>query len=189
MGRRPLPAEVKRAKGNPGKRKIVDAPLDLVAPSAPSSAPKNLSNLARQVWDRMAPRLEELRFLRVTDTPAFARYCTDLAKWWECEMHLRKRGTHYTSKSKHGTLHRINPSFLIQERLDRRLVAQEDRFGMSPSARQRLMLQIAGMSSGMPNPTGAAPKEGDDAGKDEPGLGLEPAGALIGGLNGSRAVN
>lgn len=188
-GPQPRPAEEKRARGNPGKRKIVEAPVSLVAPHSTATAPKKLSALGRKVWDQLAPRLQEMRFLRESDTPAFARYCSDLAKWWECELDIRKRGLTYTTSSKHvADFERVNPMFLVQERIERRLIAQEDRFGLSPSARQRLMLQLAGTPGGLPL-GGGKPKD-EESKPNDGALDLEPAAPLIGGLNAaSNAIN
>ncbi len=149
-GRRPDTAEVKRAKGNPGRRRIVETPASLpVLAETPHVA---LSMPARKVWAQIAPELARLRFLRLTDRDAFARYCEHLAKWWELTRALRKEGETYFSKSEHNPegLYRVNPKFLIRERVEKRLEVLEANFGLTPAARQQILHRLSVL------PTGAA---------------------------------
>ena len=48
-------------------------------------------------------------------------------------------GFTYISKSKHGDLERVKPAYMIADRVERQLLAAEDRFGLNPSARQSIM--------------------------------------------------
>ncbi len=133
--------ELKRAKGNPGKRAlplVADAPGGAIRPLA------KLRPAAISVWHQLAPELERLNFLRATDRQAFGRYCDTLAHYWEVTTALRKAGGDtYETESLHGKMLRVHPLFLVQERLFRRLTELEDRFGLSPAARQSIMLRLA----------------------------------------------
>jgi P27 family predicted phage terminase small subunit len=146
-GRRPEPAALQEAKGNPGRRKpraqIEVAPAD-------GRAPEHLSRDAKLVWAALAPELERLKFLRLTDVPAFARYCSDLAKYWEITRKLATQTETYWTESNHGRLQRVNPLFLVQDRIARRLNDIEDRFGLSPAARQRIFQQLAAATPMLP---------------------------------------
>ena len=157
-GRKPDPAEVKDAKGNPGKRKITRTP-DAV-PGLPVDAPKHLPAKAKKVWAALAPQLRQLKFLRATDQEAFTRYCAHLAEYWSLSVDLKKEGTTYETESRHGRMHRINPKFLVRERLENRLEALEDRFGLNPRARQQILQQMASQA-GLPIDTPQQP--GSDA--------------------------
>lgn len=153
-GRRSQPAEVKEAKGNPGRRPIrgeKDA-----APKLASKAPSELCVEARRVWDQLSPDLSRMKFLRETDRNAFARYCEHLAAWWRLTNDLRVNGEIYVSKSEHNPegLERVRPNFLIRERIEKRLELLEDRFGLSPAARQQILYRMA---AGLP----AVPPQGD----------------------------
>ncbi len=61
-GRRAQPAEVKAAKGNPGRRPIAEPqdPKATEADSLPpiaSAAPEYLKSKPREVWQRLAPEV------------------------------------------------------------------------------------------------------------------------------------
>ncbi len=88
----------------------------------------------------------------------------------------------YETNTRHGKMKRIHPLFAIQERLERRLLALEDRFGLSPQARQSIMLRLA-TAPALPF-TGGADPAGDTAPQPArpatPTLGfLNPDGATI----------
>lgn len=171
-GRRPDPAAVQIAKGNPRKRgrKQLDAmqraedPASQGEPHAPSpssdvpvearetvsTAPADLKPAARAVWDELAPELIRLKFLRPTDMPAFKRYCMRLAQFWENAATLDTGDTVYQTETPHGKMYRSHPLFMQQLQIEKRLVDFEDRFGLNPAGRQRLLLSIAARAPGLP---------------------------------------
>ena len=163
MARGPLPEPdaVKRAKGNPGKRKL--APL--LPPSTPGELRPSgkLRQSALHVWRQIAPELQRQNLLRATDSEAFSRYCETVVVYWETTERLRKEGTTYESVSPHGTYQRIHPLFVVQERLAARLTTMEDRFGLLPAARQAIMVRMAQATQaslplgGGPNPAPPPP--------------------------------
>jgi P27 family predicted phage terminase small subunit len=180
-GPKPQSAEVKRAKGNPGRRRLVDAPASL--PGLSIAAPQRLALSARKIWEQLAPELGRLNFLRESDRPAFERYCEHLAKWWEMTRALRKEGMTYFSKSDHNPdgLFRVNPKFLIRERLEKRIEVLEDRFGLSPAARQQILHRAAMQTPQLP----AGGLFGGDAEGSQPPASVPPVadGSPIGLLN------
>lgn len=142
-GRRPDPPAVKELRGNPGKR-----PIPKAAAAGPSGelgkAPAQLKTAAaKRLWDEVGAELLRLNFLRPSDRPAFARYCETLARYWDVTQRMGKGGEVYTTSSQHGTMERIHPLFMVQERLARRLESMEDRFGLNPQARQQYLLRMA----------------------------------------------
>lgn len=149
-GRKAEPAELKEAKGNPGRRRIAKAPVE--PRELVTVAPADLAAEARKVWDRLAPELARLKFLRETDRNAFARYCEHLAAWWAYTKALRIEGETYLAKSEHNPdgLHRVNPKFLLRERIEKRLEVLEDRFGLSPAARQQIIQRLASYTPAPP---------------------------------------
>ena len=85
-GRKPKPAEVREAQGNPGHRPMPTAAHDV--PGLKASAPKGLPVAARRIWEELAPELGRMKLLRTTDFGAFSRYCEHLARsrpsrWWK----------------------------------------------------------------------------------------------------------
>ena len=141
-GRKPKSAEVAEAQGNPGRRRILKAPEVGTGSVAP---PKELTAAAKRIWQDLAPSLTSLKFLRETDRPAFTRYCLHLSDWFRLTIDLRKEGETYESVSAHNPdgMLRVNPKFLIRERVEKRLEVLEDRFGLSPASRQQIMQRLA----------------------------------------------
>lgn len=183
-GRKAKPAELKRAQGNPGKRALPELPVEAeqkpLAPSKRSSAPKRLTADGRKIWDALAPELKRLKFLRSSDQGAFERYCDTLASYWRVTLELRKAGETYETESAHGRMLRIHPKFMVQERLSRRLDQLEDRFGLSPAARQQIMQRLAAQPPGLPLEPGEKAGEGEEAPAPAPGK-PSPIGMLRGG--------
>ena len=148
QGRHAQPDAVKDAKGSSSRRNKRAAVADM-APSK-HGAPKELSIAAVKVWDLLAPDLRSLNFLRDTDRMAFARYCEHMAKWWKLTKDINDKGDTYETVSLHGRMLRINPSFLVRERLEKHLVSLEDRFGMNPAYRQQILQRMAGLIAAPP---------------------------------------
>lgn len=149
-GRRPKPAALKEAQGNPGHRTIVDTPApaptsDAARVVSGTSFPFKVSDDAQRLYDLIAPELQRLNFLRATDEPAFRRYCDTLARYWRVTEQMEQLGGEtYECKTTTGeTMLRLRPQFVVQERLARRLDTLEDRFGLTPMARQQYMLTVS----------------------------------------------
>ena len=154
-GRKPDPAAVRKAKGNPGKRPIGGDP----APAATGdsdvgantiAAPSWLEGDAREIWNTHAPIQQRLKLLSEADINAFGRYCQMFQMWIDCNLDIKKNGTTYQVKSNHGEWLRPNPSFMMMKSLNQELIKIEDRFGMSPAERQRIFASRAGSGSRAP---------------------------------------
>ena len=176
MGRRgpkPQPAVVKQAKGNPGHRPVgADAVEDAAATAVAGVTPPTwLKSGGLEVWKRMAPRLIAQRLLSQIDAETFARYCRNFSRWHKMQAIVDKNKEFYESESQHGKLWRIHPAFSIAERLEKNLMAAEDRFGLNPAERQRIFAARAqaGANQDLFNPRPAtpapldAPRGADDA--------------------------
>lgn len=150
--------EEKLARGNPGNRAVVEA-KDEASPIGELPPSWLVDPIALGIWSTLAPELRSLRFLRSTDQTAFARYCDNLARWIKLRDKVHGKGESYTTTSNHGTMERLNPDFVAMQRVEDRLVTLEDRFGMSPVARQSILQRMAAM--------GSAPPPGGLFGKDE----------------------
>lgn len=173
-GPAPQPDAVKRAKGNPGKRRLSASSVPpVVQPTGDVRPAGKMRVSARHVWNLVAPELHRNNLLRSTDSNALSRYCEDVVEYMAVSQNLRARGLTYEVQSNHGTYQRINPLFTIQERLAARLIALEDRFGLSPQARQQIMVRAAQLSASQ----GSLPFGG--AAPAEP-AGSEPAHSPIG---------
>jgi P27 family predicted phage terminase small subunit len=143
-GRRPDTAAVKTAKGNPGRRPIVP---EGVAPGLSddvlSSAPDWLSATGREVWNRIAPDLVQMRLLSRPDVPTFGRYCEWFAHWLTANAALNAGSLVVTTTSEHVEMDRLNKNLQAALLIEKRLVDIEDRFGLNPANRQRIFAQRA----------------------------------------------
>lgn len=137
------PAEVQAAKGNPSRRK---RPV-IEGLGEAGEAPKQLDALAKRVWSTLAPELVRMKLLRATDAQGFARWCDAVVRFWAVTERLAKAGEIYETDTNHGKMLRVNPLFIVQDRLAKRLIDLEDRFGLSPRARQQIFLSLAAMSA------------------------------------------
>lgn len=161
-GRKAQPAEIAAAKGNPGKRALgrpKDGEGEISLPPESQSVHPYLSNRARAIWERLAPQLRAMKMLRETDVEGVARYCEYLNRWWVLERRLRRKSITYETVSAHGKLRRMDPDFLAQGMIEKRLVALEDRYGLSPRARQEILRALAAAPLGLP--LGEKSREGE----------------------------
>jgi P27 family predicted phage terminase small subunit len=162
-GPKPKPAAV-RAQTNPvrsTRTKAVAAEAVAVNGVKP---PAWLKDEGLVEWNVRAPLLAAAKLLTEADVGAFARYCRNFARWVKLSKELDADGETYESVSAHGKLKRANPVFLIADRIERQLLAAEDRFGLNPAERQRIMAARAqtGASGDL---FGAAPRQEDPAAK------------------------
>lgn len=190
MARRAMSPEQQKARGNPGKRPVkkretVKTVLRQIVLARPSWL---TDKLAQRVWSQLHAHLP---FLRDSDVNAFGRYCQYLADWVVANKAIAKDKMVYETSSAHveGML-RINPWFTVRSRLEDDLVKLEEKIGMTPIDRQRI---IVGLAAGAGMPTGDLfgdrASDGDD---DRGGEGAVPPApvtdtvATIGGLGGRR---
>lgn len=153
-GPKPVPAGIadqkkavrsKREKPKAAQAAEAATPLADAAPRTEATsldAPVWLEGEGLAAWHRLAPRLIQMRLLQLADVETFARYCRNFARWLKLQRALDTDGETYETASKHmdGKLLRANPAFMVSDRLERMLLATEDRFGMNPAERQRIMM-------------------------------------------------
>jgi len=178
-GPRPAPAGVKdkkaavRSKREPKVDQVVaSSPAPVAIGPRPPSWLKTKHGL--EIWDRLAPTLAMAKLLTVADVETFGRYCRNFARWLKLQDELDTGGETYVSESQHGTLKRANPAFIMAERMERMLLAAEDRFGLNPAERQRIMAARAqtGISGDL---FGGVEKPPADGPADKPARGDDPA--------------
>jgi P27 family predicted phage terminase small subunit len=174
MGRRgpkPQPEGVKEQKApvRSRSRKTAAAAAQPTAAPGKSDAPSWLKSEGLKIFQRMAPALRSMKLLTETDVPAFARYCKHYARWLELQKRLDTDGEFYEIETASGKVRRADPAFTMADRLDRMMLAFEDRFGLNPAERQRIMVQRAQPAN--PGLFGA------DAGSDTPARTDDPAAA------------
>jgi P27 family predicted phage terminase small subunit len=132
-GRKPLPSNVVRLRGNPGKRKPNDAEPrpEVRAPSCPAC----LSDEARKEWQRLAKELSTLGLLTGIDRGQLAAYCQAHALWQEAVQAIGRYGT--MVKSPNG-FPMQSPYVALANKQVEIMVRIAAEFGMTPSSRSRL---------------------------------------------------
>lgn len=140
-GRRPEPAAVKEQKQavrSARKARAAAPSAGLSTPAGTPAAPAWLREDGRRIWVQLAPALYAAKLLTAADVMTFGRYCSNFAKWLKMQRMLAKDGEVYWTESQHGKLRRAHPAFGIADRIERQLLAAEDRFGLNPAERQRI---------------------------------------------------
>lgn len=155
-GRKPEPAAVKRAKGNPGRRPIVEDPA-LPVPAGMASMPDwldtsdlgtaaaaEITTLAKRVWAELRPELERINIIAAPDRNALARYCRYMAEWIIHTRTIDREGTHYVTSSEHvGELRRPHPAMRFRKDCEQALKELGEAMGLTPAARQALFIKLA----------------------------------------------
>jgi P27 family predicted phage terminase small subunit len=159
--------------------------------------PKWLKNDGLRIWKRLAPTLQAAKLLTQADSETFGRYCRNFALWLRLRDEIDREGATYEAETyvaavKEGDggsstkLKRAHPAFILADRLERQLLATEDRFGLNPAERQRIFVVRAqtGATGDLFSPNAkpsAAKREGDPAA--QPVSPAEPIDGPVGMLN------
>jgi P27 family predicted phage terminase small subunit len=178
-GRRPAPAAVQEAKGNTQRRpRGQRAGAEVDASPASGTLPgwldtkrrikkvaaEEATKLSGEIWSKLQPELHRMNLLKTTDEMALGRFCRYMAEWIVYTHILDREGTFYITSSPHvGELRRPHPAFKQRKDVEQHLKELGDVLGLSPSARQRLQLQLAS-NTGLSAPQHAAtsqPEGGD----------------------------
>lgn len=179
MGRRgpkPKPQAVKQQKKavrSTRSKRVAAAASTPTSSEGSSGAPSWLKGEALKVWQRLAPQLRQAKLLADVDAMAFARYCTHFARWLDLQNRLKKNGDIYEIETASGKVRRADPAFLMADRLDRMLLAFEDRFGLNPSERQRIF--VARAQGGVGDLFGNQTSGGSNPRADDPAADATPA--------------
>lgn len=198
-GRKPSPASVRSQKTAVHSKRPDTRPTTETAPVRSVralSAPAWLKGDGLKIWKRVTPRLSQAKLLGPADLETFARYCRNFARWLSLQDQIDRDGAIYETETYLGSrrdgqdderpavkLKRAHAALIVADRIERQLLATEDRFGLNPAERQRIMAQRAqtGVTGDLFDP---AP--GGKSGKDpatRPTSAAEPVDAPIGMLN------
>ncbi len=121
-----------------------------------------MDRVAKRAWRELVPQLD-VRMLAQVDRNALARYCTMFSQWHRAQMFLQEHGDTYpvrkivTNTDDEGrevqeavTVGRkAHPQVRIAARLNDQLLRLEREFGLTPSARARIV--ISDKSTGSAN--------------------------------------
>ena len=114
-------------------------------PEAPSATPPEwVSEDAKACWAEVAPQLERMGVLKRIDENALARYCQLWARWKAAELFIARHGETFHIKNDDGSVRYIQelPQVAIVSKLSQQLTRLEQEFGMTPSARTRIEVDM-----------------------------------------------
>lgn len=127
---------------------------------ASGTAPRYLSKLAKQEWNRVAPLLLEQGLLMDTDVATLAAYCTAFAGYRECADLVREQGQIVTVESQTRTGRASkpirNPAVTLMLDYQRAMLAAAAKFGFSPYDRERIEGSEMIDAASQPSPSKAA---------------------------------
>ncbi len=143
-GRKPLPSNVHKLRGNPGKRKRAPEPEGLVAEAI--KPPRSLSSEAKKVWKRLVAQLDKGKLVTELDERALMVLCDTIVRYEDAMDHLRDDG--YVVTSPKG-FPMQSPYLQIVNKAQDQMVRMMTEFGMTPSSRTRVS-PVTGSGSGDP---------------------------------------
>lgn len=144
MGRRgpkPEPLAVQEAKGWSGKRKPAHP---VTPPPVLPDPPEYLTGLALETWHRVGTQLLSLGLMTELDKDALAGYCQTYADWRKHLAFLQEYGSTYVLRDSNGGPRYFgqHPQVSMARQALRELRAFQAEFGMTPSGRARLDIQL-----------------------------------------------
>ncbi|HEV7323540.1 MAG TPA: P27 family phage terminase small subunit [Bosea sp. (in: a-proteobacteria)] len=180
-GRKPKPDALKKIQGNPGRRKVAQAPAasdqkDLGAFSPPAS----LNAVERRIWEEMLGTLRHLNFVRESDLRAFARMVKFHALFDAIAPLVTVDNLVETTVSDKVTMQRVSKHFFVMERTNKILEGFDERFGTNPAARQALLSRLASSAPQLFDQAKQQAKTEDESSKkaDAPAAPPPPAPAM-----------
>jgi P27 family predicted phage terminase small subunit len=109
---------------------------------ASTTAPRYLSKVAKQEWNRVAPMLAEVGALMETDISILAGYCSAYSAWRECLYLIAKQGQIVTVESQTRTGRTSkpikNPAVALAAENAKIMLSISARFGFTPYDRERI---------------------------------------------------
>jgi len=132
-GRKPTPTQIKRLRGNPGKR-----PGNSREPDVQRGFPKrppHIKGEARREWNRICQELDNMKLLHPELRPSLILYCDTYGRFIEARKALEQTGM--LIKTSNGNLVQ-NPLIGIVNRTSEQLRKMLSEFGIPPTARTRV---------------------------------------------------
>jgi P27 family predicted phage terminase small subunit len=152
MGRRAKPEGLKRAQGNPGKRKLTSGGTAFAVIENEEFPPSmHLSDEEKKIWRDEIGRIGNLNLLRQSDMSAFEFYVNTIKRYRDAKRVLDAEGTTYVVSSKHGEYRRKRPELDIEKECRRHIRDMQREFGMTSISRIRAHSVVAAMPPQQPN--------------------------------------
>jgi len=143
-GRRPAPTKIKLLRGMTRRDRVNYR--EPTAPVDPVGMPAGLTAGAVAVWGRMAPVCSAMRTLLAPDVPAFVTFCELQASFDALMITKAAPGFALLKWSEDATgeaILKVHPVLRLERELAASLRAYYEYFGLTPSARSRIVVQSA----------------------------------------------
>ncbi|NIM21844.1 MAG: phage terminase small subunit P27 family [Candidatus Latescibacteria bacterium] len=156
MGKRgpaKMPTKLRQLNNNASKRPINQNEPKPAAPAA-LKTPKGIGPAAQKVWRILSKKLLAAGLLTEIDTDLLTRYCVFFIRYQKARDHLLeldRLGLPYYDEceSKYGgPTRRLHPEVKLEKDYHEILYRIEQQFGMSPSARTSLEVELSAGDSG-----------------------------------------
>ena len=147
MGKRgfpPKPTAIRLLEGNAGKVKInPDEPKPRILPEY--DPPEDLPEQGKIIWKALSTELIRIGLLSVVDLEAFYRYIKYMLEYREMDVKIDDKYV-INIKNADGSVKYVmqNPYLTIRNRAATEMSRLEQQFGMTPSARARMIGLITG---------------------------------------------
>ncbi|QIY09460.1 phage terminase small subunit P27 family [Plesiomonas shigelloides] len=136
-GRRLNPAALNDLAGNPGKRKRRSpSPSETFAPLMGVDAPEHLPEMAKIMWETLAPELCSKGVLCLTDLHNLEAFCLAYQTMRQARAHVDIHGV-VVAGSQGGPIK--NPALTAMNEAMRQMATFGGMLGLDPSSRQRVI--------------------------------------------------
>lgn len=133
-GPRPQPTALKKARGNPGKRKLNDEEPKFAAMLPP--CPSHLKGDAREAWERFAKQLTECGVVTMADATALEMLCSSIGLYLDAQAKVQEFGPVWLEKGESKIpKFAYSPHWSVMNREWKKIVSLLREFGMTPSSR------------------------------------------------------
>lgn len=144
-GRKRKPTHLKLMEGNRGKRPL--NPHEPKPKRVIPSPPAHLTPEALVHWGRFSVILDRMGVLTEADGAALEQVCLLYQELIDLRAAVAKEGRTYQSVNRDGaTMGRPNPSVAMLADTDRRFRGWLSDFGLTPTARTRIVSEVEGTS-------------------------------------------
>ena len=133
-GRKPKPTALKVLEGNPGKGK-----LNKYEPNPGRDMPQCpdwLLDDAKDEWNRLADKMNQMGILSEVDQAAFAAYCQAWARWKEAQEQIEINGSVFVTEKGYQ---QQSPWVGIANTSQKLMMQAASEFGLTPSSRSRII--------------------------------------------------
>jgi P27 family predicted phage terminase small subunit len=138
-GAKPLPTKLKLIRGT--LRSDRRNPCEAAVKAALPDCPEELSEAAKDEWQRIAPELLALGLLASIDRSGLALYCEAYARWIDAITSIQKYGAVIKSPSGFPIQ---SPYVAIANKAGEQVRLMLAEFGMTPAARSRVHAEPQG---------------------------------------------